>query len=76
MSISIWFQPAWDYANTAGNANGQALFSCEYVRALIERTSAAENLLSRLLAENDETRCGIRKHLVDEVINHREKYGL
>jgi hypothetical protein len=75
MVVSIWFKPAWDYANTAGNAEGQALFSCEYVKALIERTSDAERLLGEVLEENTLTACGIRFFLMYKIRAHRSVYG-
>ncbi len=75
MSVSKWFLPAYEYAKTAGNSDGQALFSCEYVVAVLERLSSAESLLTDVLQENDETRCGLREHLVKRIRAHRSLFG-
>lgn len=51
MSVSKWFLPAYEYAKSAANENGQAMFSCEYVVALLERVSAAESLLTHMVLD-------------------------
>jgi hypothetical protein len=74
-SVSKWFSPAYEYAKSAANENGQALFSCEYVKAILERVSSAESLLTDVILENEETRCGLREHLVKRIRAHRSLFG-
>ena len=74
-SVSKWFLPAYEYAKSADNGDGQALFSCEYILGVLERVSSAESLLTEVLLENEETRCGLRTHLVARIKAHRSLYG-
>lgn len=72
-SVSKWLIPAYEYACSSANENGQALFSCEYVKALLERVSSAESLLSETLQENDETSCGWR-NMTNEASKEPKRY--
>ena len=61
MKVSTEFQPAWDYADTAANQDGQALFSCEFVKDLLERISSRGEATRKgqgLCSYNEEVRAG------------------